>query len=117
MLTGFALPPGPKKLRFVAYAGFAKGKGAVNTAKFEVPFDIVRLTPGPPVPAQLLQSSTVTHPIGGVPQPMQKLEYTFDSNVYGPGLYLLLLKPKIEGGELDADHPPALFGARFIPVP
>jgi hypothetical protein len=35
--TAFFVPPGPPmKFKFVTYVGFAKGKGAVNTADFGV---------------------------------------------------------------------------------
>lgn len=111
------VPVGPaKKYRFVSYVGFAKGKGAVNTADFGISCVITKFggpafAPGPTV-------VTVANPIAGVPQPMKKVEFVFDSSAYGgPGAYLLRFRAKVMGGQLDVNHPPAFFGARFVPEP
>ncbi|MBN2294647.1 MAG: hypothetical protein JXM70_19620 [Pirellulales bacterium] len=112
-----AVPPGPaKKMRFVSYVGFAQGKGAWNTADFGMTCIITKLggLPG----AVLMMPINVANPIAGVPQPMKKIEFVFDSSAYGgPGVYLLQFRVNAAGGTLDVDHPPAFFGARFVPEP
>ena len=117
LLAGVIVPPGPpKKYKFVSYVGFAKGKGAVNTADFGVTATIARF--GGPINIVGMIPIPVTNPIAGVPQPMKKIEFLFDSAVYGgPGLYLLRFQTRAYGGLLDVDHPPAFFGARFVPQP
>ena len=117
LFTTFFVPLGPPmKFKFVAYVGFAKGKGAVNTADFDVATQLLKVGAWPPA-LSVMFPLTVTHPLGGVPQPMQKIEIPFDSASpgMGPGLYLLQIAARVNGGETDADHPPAYFGARFIP--
>ena len=113
------VPPGPpKKYRFVAYVGFAGGKGAQNTADFGASFMIERFVP-PYAAAIAMIPITVANPIAGVPQPMKKIEYIFDSSApaHGPGVYLLQFPATAFGGQLDPNHPPAFFGARFVPEP
>ena len=118
MATLISIPPGPpQKFRFVTYLGFAKGKGAVNTAGFSVYYQVSKLGGGgiglPMLPI------TVANPIAGVLQPMKKIEYVFDSSSpgNGPGVYLLQFRAAAHGGQLDADHPPAFFGSRLVPEP
>jgi hypothetical protein len=116
LATAFFVPPGPpRKFKFVAYVGFAKGKGAVNTADFDVATQLLKVGGLPWL--SIMFPVTVTHPLGGVPQPMKKIEFSFDSAApgMGPGLYILQIAARVQGGESDADHPPAYFGARFIP--
>ncbi|MBN1912056.1 MAG: hypothetical protein JW818_20210 [Pirellulales bacterium] len=117
LVVAVAVPPGPaKKARFVSYIGFAKGKGAVNTADFSVTCAITKL--GGPAFMMGMAPLTVANPIAGVPQPMQRIDCPFDSSAYGgSGVYLLQFRAKVAGGLLDVDHPPAFFGARFVPEP
>jgi hypothetical protein len=48
---------------------------------------------------------------------MQKIEIPFDLTTpgMGPGLYVLQIAIRAEGGEFDPNHPPTFFGAQFIP--
>ena len=110
-----ALPGGTNKFKFVTYVGFAKGKGAWNTADFDAVSVLTKV--GGLAFMSVMAPQTVTHPLGGVPQPMKKIEIPFDLTApgMGPGLYTLRMSIRAKGGELDPDHPPTFFGARFIP--
>jgi hypothetical protein len=117
LVVAVSVPPGPaKKWRFVSYVGFAHGKGAVNTANFDVSCIITKL--GGPAFLTAMFPINVANPIAGVPQPMKKIDFVFDSSAFGgSGVYLLQFQGRVNGGQLDVNHPPAFFGARFIPEP
>lgn len=105
--------------RVVAHVGFLHGPEAANEVEVRM---TCRLEPdggGPPThdyPA--VASGTLVNPAAGPVVPMRLIEQEVNAgDATWAGNANLVVTFTFEGGAVDAGHPPALFGARLVPLP